>query len=122
MAKVTITFESASGLPSGPLALPYSVSDTFAPDLVAAIAGHPVYGHVAEQIMADTGQVDASGAPILGPATQMRASTFAEGLTMWADANVRDVILGAVNQFRVEKAKAVALAKVNVAPVVLVES
>jgi hypothetical protein len=117
MAKVTITFESDAVLGEGPATYSYAVDEQYAPDFVAAIAAHPMHGQIAEQIMADTGQVDENGDPILGPATQVRPSTFREGLKSWADANVRDVIIGATNEFRTRKAQAVALAAVVVEPI-----
>jgi hypothetical protein len=117
MAKVTISFESASALAGGPATFVYEVDEAYAPDFAAAVAASR-HGQVAESIMANTGQVDENGDPILGPAIQMRDATFAEGLQSWSDLNVRDVILGAVNTFRVEKAKAIALASVNVTPIV----
>lgn len=117
MAKVTITFESDSMLSDGPESISYTVEEAYAPDFVAAVAHHPVHGQVAMSIMADTGQRDENDEPILGPAIQMRAATFREGLQSWSRTNVRDVILGAVNAFRVEKAKAIALSGVNVEPI-----
>jgi hypothetical protein len=121
MAKVTISFTSDSVLSDGAETISYTVDEAFAPDFVAAIAAHPLHGKVHEQIMADTGQVDENGDPILGPATQVRDATFREGLQSWARHNVKDVILGAVNHFRVEKAKAIALASVSVNPIDTVE-
>jgi hypothetical protein len=117
MAKVTISFESPSALAGGPATFVYEVAEAYAPDFAAAVAASR-HGQVAETIMADTGQKDADGNPILGPAIQMRPATFTEGLRSWSDLNVRDVILNAVNTFRVEKAKAIALASVNVTPIV----
>jgi hypothetical protein len=118
MAKITITFESESALSDGPETITYSVDEVYAPDFVAAVAAHPKHGQIAEVVMADTGQTDADGKPILGPATQMRAASFREGLRSWSETNVHDVILGAVNGFRLEKARQQALASVNVAPIV----
>lgn len=118
MAKITITFESPSILAEGPEVISYTVDEIYAPDFLAAVAAHPKHGQVAEVVMADTGQVDADGEPILGPATQMRAASFREGLRSWSETNVHDVILGAVNGFRLEKARQEALASVNVAPIV----
>ena len=115
MAKITIIFESASALSEGPETATYEVDEQFAPDFVAAIAAHPKHGQKAVEIMADTGQIDPeTKEPILGPATQMQPTSFREGLQSWSALNVRDVILGAVNTFRLKKAQAIALAKVNV--------
>ena len=117
MAKVTITFESDIVLAGAPASFTYEVSEVYAPDFVAAVAAHGTHGIVSETVMADTGSVDDKGQPVLGPATQVRPATFREGLQSWANANVRDVILGAVNEFRVRKAQAIALASVNVEPI-----
>ena len=118
MAKVTITFESPTALSSGPETHSWEVDEQYVTDFVSAVAAHPTHGKKAVEIMADTGQVDENGQPILGPATQIQPTTFREGLQSWSESNVRDVILGAVNTFRVEKAKAIALASVKVEPIV----
>lgn len=120
MAKITITFESPSILSEGPETISYQVDEAYAPDFLAAVRASR-HGKVAEIVMADTGQRDADGNPVFGPATQMRDATFREGLNSWANLNVRDVILGAVNTYRIEKAKAIALASVKVDPIQPVE-
>jgi len=118
MAKVTITFESDSALAEGPEVHSWEVEEQYIPDFVAAVAAHDKHGKKAVEIMADTGQVDPeTKEPILGPATQIQPRTFREGLQSWAETNVRDVILGAVNTYRIKKAQAIALASVNVDPV-----
>jgi hypothetical protein len=117
MAKITIRFESASALSEGPEEISYEVDEAHAPDFVAAVAAHPVHGKVEEIVQADTGLRDLEGNPILGPAKVFRAATFREGLQSWARLNVRDPILGAVNTYRVEKAKAIALAALRVDPI-----
>jgi len=117
MAKVTITFESPSALSEGAEVHSWEVDEQYVSDFVAAVAAHPKHGQKAVQIMADTGQLDENGDPILGPATQIQPTTFREGLQSWAETNVRDVILGAVNTFRLKKAQAIALASVNVTPI-----
>jgi hypothetical protein len=115
MAKITISFESPSVLAGGPATFVYEVDEAYAPDFAAAVYASR-HGQVAETIMADTGQKDEDGNPVFGPAIQMRPASFTEGLQSWSDLNIRDVILGAVNTFRVEKAKAIALAGVVVPP------
>ena len=117
MAKCTITFESDSALSEGPQVFAFVVDEAYTPDFVAAVAAHPEHGRVAETVMQDTGQVDENGQAILGPATVIRPASFREGLASWTNKNVRDVILNAVNTFRLEKAKAIALASVNVEPI-----
>lgn len=121
MAKITITFESPSALSEGPEVISYEVDEIYAPDFVAAVARHPVHGKVATQVMADTGMRDEEGEPILGPALQFRDATFREGLQSWARDNVRAPILTAVDTYRVEKAKAIALAAVRVDPITVRE-
>lgn len=117
MAKVTVIFESETELSEGPETFSFEVDEIYAPDFKAAVAAHPVHGTKAVTVMADTGQVDGNGQPILGPATQMQPTTFREGLGSWTNTNVRDVILGAVNGFRKARAEKIALAAVKVDPI-----
>lgn len=113
MAKIIITFESYSQLENA-ASFTYEVDEQYAPDFKAAVAAHPVYGKVDETVMAENGALDANGNPILVSENRPRPSTFSEGLETWANVNVRDVVLGAVNDFRLRRAQALALASVNV--------
>lgn len=124
MAKITITFESASQLPNGPHVESYEVDEAYAPDFAAAIAAHQVHGYVIETKTVQVQEgVDANGNPIMvdRETTTRSPGTFQTGLTSWANMNVRDVIFGAVNTFRRRKAEAIALAQINVPEIKPVE-
>ncbi len=114
MAKITITIESPNAtVPNGKHSTTRIVPDDYDPAFVATLMNHPSHSKVSEQIMADTGQADEDGKPILGPATQVRDATFVEAFDKWADANVFDPMVEAAVEAKYQQEVASKLAEVE---------
>lgn len=130
MAKITIKFESTTALKDGAETITYEVDEAYAPDFVAAVAAHPVHGQKQVNVQYQElnpawseEQEDPNDPPkfIDMQRWETEKRTFREGLQSWSNMNVRDPILNAVNTFRIEKAKAEALAAVQVEPIAIKE-
>jgi len=117
MASIEIKFT----YPDGAKTFTYSVDDKFVPDMAGALAAHDKHGFVVETktVQVEEGQ-DENGNPILvdREVTTRNPATFEQAVESWSAVNVRDAIVSAVNDYRVAKAQAQALAAVNVPPIV----
>ena len=112
MAKVTLIFESDSLLPDGPETISYTVDESAAPYFAGTIANHPIHGFVVEEI--EVTETDDDGNTITNTATTRNPGTFRTGVNSWAELNVHEPIIGAVNAFAKASAEAEALAAISV--------
>lgn len=99
--------------PGGQVQSVRSVPGAYDATFIDTLLAHPLHGQIAVSIMADTGQTDADGEPIFGPATQNRQATFEEAFDRWADANVFAPMVAAAADAVYKAQVAVKLAEVK---------
>jgi len=113
MGEVTVSFKSSNAaVPGGVCSKTLKVPDDYDAAFIAALLSHPSHGTVTEDIMADTGQRDENDQPILGPAKQNRDATFEEAVAKWADANVFNPLVSAIEDGMYQASLAAKVAEV----------
>lgn len=123
MGKVIVTFES-SELANGSATFTFASPDQYDTDMKEAVLASQDYGYVVETKTVEVQEgVDANNEPIMveREVTTRSPASFEVALKQFAKDVIADRIVENTNLYRTEKAKAIALAKVSVAPIEAVE-
>jgi hypothetical protein len=113
MGEVTVSFKSSNAaVPGGICTKTLRVPDDYDEAFIAALMSHPSHGTVSFEVMDDTGQKDENGESILGLAHRNREATFEEAVGKWADANVFNPLVAAIEDGMYQASLAAKVAEV----------